>query len=207
MQLELGDRDPVRVEAAERLGRRGGVGQGEPDLTVGGVDVWLLVRAQARERGGGVGDIGGVGDANAEHRTADGRLELRRSSLGGDPAVVDDGDPLGEPIGLVEVLGGEQDGGALATKLVDRLRVRGERADRFRVRPGAWDDQIRDPGSDAARALLAQGLEALADAPPSRRARLVEMDALYAWYQARMPALLEEWREYKRTRLGDTNED
>ena len=92
-------------------------------------------------------------------------------------------------------------------KLVDRLRVRGERADRFRVRPGAWDDQIRDPGSDAARALLAQGLEALADAPPSRRARLVEMDALYAWYQARMPALLEEWREYKRTRLGDTKED
>jgi hypothetical protein len=92
-------------------------------------------------------------------------------------------------------------------KLVDRLRVRGERADRFRVRPGAWDDQIRDPGTGTARALLAQGLEALADEPASRRARLEEMDAMYAWYQARMPALLEEWREYKRSRLERADDD
>src|SRR5437868_1757412 len=64
--------------------------------------------------------------------------------------------------------------------LVDRLHVRGERADRFRVRPDTWDDQIRDPGADQARALVAQGLDALADEPASRRARLEEMDALYA---------------------------
>ena len=30
--------------------------------------------------------------------------------------------------------------------LVDRLRVRGERADRFRLRPEAWDEQVRDQG-------------------------------------------------------------
>ncbi|TMK88301.1 MAG: MarR family transcriptional regulator [Actinobacteria bacterium] len=86
--------------------------------------------------------------------------------------------------------------------LVDRVHVRGERADRFRLRPDAWDAQIRDPGSDTARALVALGLEALAGEPAPRRARLEEMDAMYAWYQSRMPALLDEWREYKRTRLG-----
>jgi hypothetical protein len=86
--------------------------------------------------------------------------------------------------------------------LVDRLHIRRERADRFRIRPDVWDGQIRDPGAAEARALVAQGLAALAGEPASRRARLEEMDALYAWYQERMPALLDEWREYKRTRFG-----
>jgi DNA-binding transcriptional regulator GbsR (MarR family) len=86
--------------------------------------------------------------------------------------------------------------------LVDRLHIRGERADRFRVRPDVWDAQIGDPGSGEARALIAQGLEALTDEPASRRTRLEEMDALYEWYQARVPALLDEWREYKRAKFG-----
>ena len=86
----------------------------------------------------------------------------------------------------------------IRARLVDRLHIRGERADRFRIRPGAWDDQVRDQGADEARALLAQGLEALADAPAARRQRLEELDAFYAWWQSRMPALWDEWQEYKR---------
>jgi DNA-binding MarR family transcriptional regulator len=86
-------------------------------------------------------------------------------------------------------------------KLVERLHVRGERADRFRIRPGAWDDQVRDQGIGEARALLALGLEALSDETPMRRARLEELDAFYAWWESRMPVLVEEWLEYKRTRL------
>jgi DNA-binding transcriptional regulator GbsR (MarR family) len=86
--------------------------------------------------------------------------------------------------------------------LVDRLHIRGERADRFRIRPEAWDDQVRDQGVPQARALLAQGLEALAGASATRRARLEELDAFYAWWEERMPALSEEWQEYKRTKLG-----
>ena len=85
--------------------------------------------------------------------------------------------------------------------LVERLHVRGERADRFRMRPEAWDEQVRDPGVTQARELVAQGLRALADEPPARRARLEELDALYAWWQSRMPALAQEWQEYKRTRM------
>jgi hypothetical protein len=85
--------------------------------------------------------------------------------------------------------------------LVDRLHLRGERADRFRLRPDAWDEQIRDPGAGEARALFARGLEALANEPATRRARLEELDEFYAWWQARAPVLWDEWQEYKRTRL------
>lgn len=91
-------------------------------------------------------------------------------------------------------------------KLVDRLHVRGERADRFRVRPDAWDDQVRDQGAGQARALVAQGLEALANEPAVRRARLEELNAFYTWWEARMPALADEWQEYKRNmREGKPN--
>jgi DNA-binding transcriptional regulator GbsR (MarR family) len=86
-------------------------------------------------------------------------------------------------------------------RLVDRLHIRGERADRFRVRPDAWDDAVRDQTVGQVRELIAVGLGALANAPAARRARLEELDALYEWYEGRMPALWEEWQEYKRTRL------
>lgn len=86
-------------------------------------------------------------------------------------------------------------------RLVDRLHIRGERADRFRFRPGAWDEQIGDPGLEQARKVIAMGLEALEGEPPNRRALLEELDAFYAWYMSRVPALTEEWREYKRTHL------
>ena len=86
--------------------------------------------------------------------------------------------------------------------LVDRLHIRGERADRFRVRPGAWDDQVRDPSIAEARALIRLGLDALDGTPPARRARLEELDVFYAWWEARMPVLYDEWLEYKRTTLG-----
>ncbi len=89
--------------------------------------------------------------------------------------------------------------------LVDRLHIRGERADRFRFRPDAWDDQLRDQASEHARDLVAIGLEALADAPPARRARLEDIDAFYEWWESRMPSLWEEWQEYKRSRWERAN--
>jgi hypothetical protein len=92
-------------------------------------------------------------------------------------------------------------GQLVRAKLADRLHVRGERADRFRIRPNAWDDQLRDPSVEQIRALLSQGLDALAGEPPARRARLEELDAFYAWYESKIPELWEEWQEYKRTRL------
>jgi hypothetical protein len=85
--------------------------------------------------------------------------------------------------------------------LVDRLHVRGERADRFRVRLDAVDEQL-GRGVVEERALLAQGLEALEGEPPARRARLEQMDEFYAWWQSRLPLLSEEWQEHRRSRRG-----
>lgn len=90
----------------------------------------------------------------------------------------------------------------MRAKLVDRLHVRGERADRFWLRPEAWDEQVRDQSAlQDARVLFAQGLQALADEPATRRDRLEELDAFCAWWQSRVPALWEEWQQYKRTSL------
>ena len=47
------------------------------------------------------------------------RLELVGGALGDDPAVVDHGDVVGEPVGFLEVLGGEQHGGAAGDQVLD----------------------------------------------------------------------------------------
>jgi hypothetical protein len=50
--------------------------------------------------------------------------------------------------------------------------------------------------------LIAQGLEALSDAPRARRARLEELDVFYTWWQSRMDSLADEWQQYKREHHG-----
>jgi len=84
---------------------------------------------------------------------------------------------------------------------IERVRTRGERFDRFVARPAAWDEffwrteQFMEP-----RRVLRLGIEALGDAPPERRARLEELDALYAWWEERMPKLREEYLAEKKKR-------
>ena len=46
-------------------------------------------------------------------------LQLVGGAFGDDPAVVEDRDPIRELVGLVEVLGGEEDGDAAAGELAD----------------------------------------------------------------------------------------
>ena len=46
-------------------------------------------------------------------------LELLRGTFGDDPTVVQDGDPVGEMVGFVQVLGGEQDRDAAGGELND----------------------------------------------------------------------------------------
>jgi DNA-binding transcriptional regulator GbsR (MarR family) len=77
---------------------------------------------------------------------------------------------------------------------IERVRFRGERFDRFMARPEAWDDFFwRTEQFEAPRRVLRLGLDALADEPAERRARLEELDALYAWWEQRLPKLREEW--------------
>jgi DNA-binding transcriptional regulator GbsR (MarR family) len=102
--------------------------------------------------------------------------------------------------------------GATATlvrsRLVERRHIRGQRAERFRLRPEAWDDQVRDrDAAHDARELIALGLAALGDVPAGRRARLDELATFYTWWESRMDSLWEEWQEYKREHLRGGGDD
>jgi DNA-binding transcriptional regulator GbsR (MarR family) len=78
--------------------------------------------------------------------------------------------------------------------LIERVRHRGERFDRFRAQPEAWDEILwREEQFSTPRRVVQIGLEALADEPPARRRALEEMDAIYAWWERRIPALKEEY--------------
>jgi DNA-binding MarR family transcriptional regulator len=76
-----------------------------------------------------------------------------------------------------------------------RRRVPGERADRISVNPEAGAQAIESPAEfGAMAALVRHGLEVLAEAPPERRARLLEVRAFYDWLIERMPAIAAEWK-------------
>jgi DNA-binding transcriptional ArsR family regulator len=78
--------------------------------------------------------------------------------------------------------------------LIERVRLRGERFDRFVALPQAWDEYLwREDQFSAPRRVLRLGLEALEDEPTARRARLEELDSIYAWWQERIPNLREEY--------------
>jgi DNA-binding transcriptional regulator GbsR (MarR family) len=82
----------------------------------------------------------------------------------------------------------------LTMGLIERVRLRGERFDRFQARPEVWDEFLWRPEQfSEPRRVVRLGLEALADEPASRRAALEELDALYAWWEERIPKLREEY--------------
>lgn len=77
---------------------------------------------------------------------------------------------------------------------IERVRFRGERFDRFRAQPEAWDEFFwRDEQFKTPRRVLRLGLDALVGESPARRARLEELDSIYAWWEERMPKLHEEY--------------
>jgi hypothetical protein len=77
---------------------------------------------------------------------------------------------------------------------VQRSRAAGERVDRVSLDPGVWTRQLNNPAEYTAFGELARrGLAAMGDAPPGRRARLLEMAAFAEFLAERMPALAAEW--------------
>ena len=98
-----------------------------------GLELWLGVE-RAGEHPRGLAALLRVEQAHVQRAAADRRLQPRRRALGDDLAAVDDGDPVGELVGLVEVLRAEQDGRALGDEraddvphLVARARVEARR--------------------------------------------------------------------------------
>jgi DNA-binding transcriptional regulator GbsR (MarR family) len=98
----------------------------------------------------------------------------------------------------------------LTMGFIERVRLRGERFDRFRVRPEVWDQFVwRTEQFSEPRRVVRLGLEALADEPPERRRALESIDALYAWWEERIPKLHEEYlrdRQRARGKRGKADE-
>lgn len=81
---------------------------------------------------------------------------------------------------------------------VRRSRRPGDRADRIGFNPAAGEQALDAPEEyRAMRDLARHGLELLGDAPPARRARLLETVALHDFLLERMPALAAEWRRHR----------
>ena len=113
------DPDPGAVEAADRVGDRA-LAAADRDLQDAVARLGPLA-GERLERGAGGLDLGRVLEGDVEALAADLVLELVGGALGDHLAAVDHRDPVGEAVGLVEVLGGEQDGRAGGDPLLDRL--------------------------------------------------------------------------------------
>ena len=77
--------------------------------------------------------LSAVGELDVQRRLADARLERVRRALGDEPARGDDADAVGELLGLLEVLGGQEDGRAL---VVERAHLAPQRGAARRVQAG-----------------------------------------------------------------------
>ena len=88
--------------------------------------------------------------------------------------------------------------------LVQRVSRPGERRDYFRVRPGAWNELMRERMVQiyALREMAERGLSVLdavdAGEPEARRG-LEEMRDFYAYWERELPAVLERWEQQNTT--------
>ena len=146
--LDVEDLDPGIIERADHAGHDPVAG---PDRGVESDPVFVGDHSaggdavEHRHRRAG---IGGRGDHNPEVITADPALELVGRALGDHLAMIDDDDPGGEAIGLIEVLRGEQHGGAVLLELLDQIPHRQAAA---RVESGCRlvEEQHRRAGDQA----------------------------------------------------------
>ena len=116
------DADAGVVEAADGLGDHAAVladREAHGPLRARG---WLVgERRDRRQRGL---TLRGVVEHDLDPLAADRVLELVGGALGDHRAVVDDRDPVGEPVRLVEVLGRQQDGRPRGDAILDHLPER-----------------------------------------------------------------------------------
>ena len=80
---------------------------------------------------------------------------------------------------------------------LQRSRAAGERVDRVSLHPAIWSRMVDKPAEYTSLGAVAHhGLKVLGEAPPSRRARLLEAAAFADFLAERMPALAAEWRAH-----------
>jgi hypothetical protein len=143
VELEAGDRDALGVERAHDLGELlGAAVERHRDALRRGRGG----RPEAAEHAGQAVALAGVGRDRLDARPAHLGLERGGGALGDEVAVVDDADAVGEDVGLLEVLGRQEDGdpvvlGQAGDLLPQRGAALGSRpvvgSSRKRI-PGRW---------------------------------------------------------------------
>jgi hypothetical protein len=107
--LDVVDLDAGPVECAhDARGETGRGDDGRLQLPGDAVERDLAVDVRGKRVDGIVGVLPARGEPDREPRAAGLALELGSGPVGDRAAVVDDDDAVGELVGLVEVLGGEQ---------------------------------------------------------------------------------------------------
>lgn len=88
--------------------------------------------------------------------------------------------------------------------LVERISIPGERRDYYRIKEDVWFRTIEARMNEytALRQIAEEGLAVIAAAPAGRKQRLREMAEMAAFFEQRMPQLLEEWRGQRIRRKG-----
>lgn len=89
------------------------------------------------------------------------------------------------------------------TGLIQRTPIRGRRGIFFRIAPGVWDTllDLQIKKIRAFRTILDEGVHLLAEAPPQRRARVVEARDYYAFLEGEFPLLKQHHRQGKQAAL------
>ncbi|MDX6336277.1 MAG: hypothetical protein QOG05_3617 [Streptosporangiaceae bacterium] len=167
---ELLDIDRGTVEAAEQ-----GAQPGEAPVTGHLQGEVFLVRIRIGEQmRGQVQRIGG-GEPQQDMPAGDPALELGGSPGGDNPALVEDRDPVRELVGLVEVLGGKQDGDPPGGQLADDLP---HGAPAARIQPGGGlvqENQTRAADQRHGQVEPAPHPPGIGGQRPSRRVSQVEL--------------------------------
>src|SRR5215207_3892048 len=161
----------VEARAADGDGDAGGGGhRGAVELVDGGA------QAMHTSVGGQLEEEFAVGVAEFHDVAADAGLQFVRSALCGDAAVIEHGDAISEPVGLLEVLGGEEDGRAVGCERADDAP---ELLATARVEAGRRlvEEEHRNRDDEAEREVEATAHAARVGADPSGRG-IRELEAL-----------------------------
>jgi DNA-binding transcriptional regulator GbsR (MarR family) len=81
--------------------------------------------------------------------------------------------------------------------LVEGVRRRGERQEYLRIAADGWSRMLERRYAQAAgfREVTERGLRALEGSAPQRRERLANVNRLYGFLEAELPAVLQRWRD------------
>lgn len=107
---------------------------------------------------------------------------------------------------LAQVLGASKASISTMTRLLiemglaEQVGVPGQRRDHFHIKPGAWDEVMRETLEEIVlgRQLADRGLELLGGKSAELKQRLREAHEVYAFFEEEYPALLERWEKTRK---------